>query len=176
MCWRRLYSQWFGAGGEWMTKVLLPPEGRLPPDVLGKASLRGNEYAWRLADVAEAVTAARDAGLATLGGQVQFRTPDGICDLYWLNADADDRRPDEDWPTFVVRSADQVLRGFAGLIAGTDFVAEAVRHPGHIAELQSLGHELKEYLWFAVSFCDKERESQLRQLREDLTARAFMRT
>lgn len=158
-----------------MTKALLPPERRLPPEVLGKASLRGNDYAWRLADVAEAVTAARDAGLATLGGQVQFRTPAGICELYWLNADADDRRPDEDWPTFVVRSADQVLRGFAGLVAGTDFEAEGVRHPGQLAELQSLGHDLKEYLWFALSFCDEEKEARLRQLRDDLKARALRR-
>lgn len=141
-----------------MRKVLLPSEGRLPPEVLGKASLRGNEYAWRLADVAHAVAAGRDAGLATLGGQVQFRTPDGICELYWLNSDADDRRPDEDWPNYVARSADQVLRGFAGMVAGADFVAEGVLHFGHLAELRSLGHELKEYLWFALSFCDEERE------------------
>jgi hypothetical protein len=89
-------------------------ESLLPPAVLCKALLRGNEYAWPLDDVPAAIAAARSVGLATLGGQVQFRTPDGTCELYWLNADAEDWRSGEAWSEFVTRSAEQVARGFAG--------------------------------------------------------------
>jgi hypothetical protein len=146
-------------------------EVKLPPSILDKASLRANEYAWRLADVAEAINAAQTSGLATLGGQIQFRTPDGICELYWLSATAEDRRPDEDWLPFVSRSAEQVLQRFVGLVATTDFVAEGLRHFPCLAELQSRGDELAEYLCFVLYFQDPAGEAHLRQLHEDLMAR-----
>jgi hypothetical protein len=151
------------------------PKAVLPQELLSKASLQGNEYAWRIADVAEVIAAARDLGLATLGGQIQFRTPDGICELYWLSADADERRPGEDWLAFVARSADQVLWLFTRLVADTDFIAEGVRTFSYRAELRSRGHELNEYLYFAMSFVDQSGESQLRQMREELKARTIKR-
>ncbi|MGL6076220.1 MAG: hypothetical protein ACRC8S_18860 [Fimbriiglobus sp.] len=127
-------------------------EGLLPSVVMDKASLRGNEYAWPLADVPEAIAAAKSLGLATLGGQVQFRTPEGTCELYWLNADTTDRLPDESWVAFVARSADQVSRGVAGLVAGTDFVAEGVKNFGNLAELRARGVALDGFLCFVLYF------------------------
>ena len=50
-------------------------EHLLPASVLAWATPRGNEYAWPLAPVAVAVTAAQECVLANLGGQVQFRVP-----------------------------------------------------------------------------------------------------
>ena len=60
-------------------------EELLPPSVVSKATLSGSEYAWSLEAVEKTVTAAAACGLANLGGQAQFRIPDGICDLYWLS-------------------------------------------------------------------------------------------
>lgn len=58
-------------------------EALLPPTVLAKATIINNEYAWPFADVEEAIVAAQALGLANLGGNPQFRLPDGIYDLYW---------------------------------------------------------------------------------------------
>lgn len=90
--------------------------------------------------------------MATLGGQVQFRCPDGTCELYWLNADAEERRPDEDWPEFVARSAEQVLQGLSELPTPADIVAEGVARFAHLRELHSRGVALDEFLWFVLYF------------------------
>jgi hypothetical protein len=101
----------------------------LPPSILAKASLRGKEYAWPLDAVEEAIAAGRAAGLVTLGGQVQFRLPDGICELYWISANAGERRPDESWDVFVNRSADEMLRQFREEVVVHDFLSEARSWP-----------------------------------------------
>lgn len=70
-----------------MTAEVPFPEAILPPDIRALGDLRGNEYAWRRADLPRVFDAAKLAGLANLGGQVQFRLPDGTCELYWQNFD-----------------------------------------------------------------------------------------
>lgn len=101
----------------------------LPAAILAKATLRGNEYAWPIDCVEEAIFAAQAAGLATLGGQIQFRIPEGTCEMYWHNADASDRRRCEPWSEFVRRSAQEVLAGFKDKIMAADFLAEARQWP-----------------------------------------------
>lgn len=123
----------------------------LPPNVLSKGTLRGKEYAWPLADVEETVRAAAGCGLATLGGQVQFRTPDGTYELYWLCADSTDRRLNEPWEAYVTRSASEVLAAFANLRAHTDFLAEAILAPG-LKGLSQQGIDLNQYLCFVLVF------------------------
>jgi hypothetical protein len=59
--------------------------------------------------------AAAASGLANLGGQAQFRIPDGTCDLYWLSLDSGERRPNETWESYVTRSAAEVLAQFTAL-------------------------------------------------------------
>ena len=58
-----------------MKKNNLYPENLLPKDILYKASLVGNEYAWKQIDVKKVIFAAEELNLATLGGQSQFRLP-----------------------------------------------------------------------------------------------------
>jgi len=60
---------------------------RLPPDVLSKASLRGNEYAWPVDEIPSVIEAAHYAGLVNIGGQLQFRAPEGTCECYWVEVD-----------------------------------------------------------------------------------------
>jgi hypothetical protein len=101
----------------------------LPSPILAKAALRGKEYAWAFADVETVIEAARSAGLATLGGQAQFRLPDATCEMYWREADASERRPSEPWLEFVCRSADEVLATFREKIKSVDYFAEAREWP-----------------------------------------------
>jgi len=49
----------------------------LAVDLLARASLRGNEYAWPIADIPMVIDAARAANLVSIVGQLQFRLPDG---------------------------------------------------------------------------------------------------
>lgn len=102
----------------------------LPPDMLLGASLRGNEYAWTVADFPRALARAEAHGYACLGGQFQFRVPDGgTCEMYWLDADSSDRCNDELWEKYSHRSCREVLEKFRKRIAETDFAKEAASWP-----------------------------------------------
>ena len=72
------------------------PERHLPHGLLGRASLAGNEYAWRVEDIPEVIEAARQAGLVGLGGQLPFRLPGpggGTCDCYWVEVNTFEETP-----------------------------------------------------------------------------------
>jgi hypothetical protein len=125
-------------------------ERRLPASVLGKASLRGYEYAWRLADVPEALAAARTCGLACLGGQVQFRVPEATCELYWRSADAEPRQPGEPWAEYTTRSAAEVSARVQQLPVA-ELIAEGLQWP-EIAALRDAGVDVSEYLCFVLYF------------------------
>lgn len=92
-------------------------ERALPSELIRRASLRGGEYAWQLHDIPEVIEAARAARLVNIGGQLQFRLPDGgICECYWIEVDAlrevDAASPRE---TIVQLSADAAQREFSSL-------------------------------------------------------------
>ena len=124
-------------------------EALLPPSILAKATLRGKEYAWPIACVEEAISAARASGLATVGGQAQFRIPEGTCEMYWLDADASERRACEPWPEFVTRSAQEFLARFQDKIVGADFLAEAQQWP-ILREKIEAGVKVLDYLCFVL--------------------------
>jgi len=97
----------------------------LPPDVVNGASLRGNEYGWRVSDFLEALSAAKTHGLACVGGQFQFRLPEGTYEMYWLNADSADRCNGESWADYSRRSCSEVQDKFNDLVSKIDFEKEA---------------------------------------------------
>lgn len=99
--------------------------GSLPPDVVNGASLRGNEYGWRIHDFLGALSAAKSRGLACLGGQFQFRLRDGTYEMYWLNADSTNRCNGEAWADYSERSCSEVHDKFRDLVSKTDFAKEA---------------------------------------------------
>jgi hypothetical protein len=123
----------------------------LSASILRRASLRGKEYAWPLTAVEEVVTAAAASGLANLGGQAQFRIPEGTCELYWLSLSSGARRPEETWESYVTRSAADVLAQFAALRERTDFTKEALQWPA-LARLHAAGVDLNQYLCFVLYF------------------------
>jgi hypothetical protein len=99
----------------------------LPPIIARGASLRGNEYGWEVSAFPAALASAKAHGYACLGGQFQFRVPDGVYEMYWLEADASDRRSEEGWADYSQRSCTEVLDKFNDLVSNTDFVKEAAR-------------------------------------------------
>jgi hypothetical protein len=113
--------------------------------------VRGNEYAWPLSAVEEVVTAARACGLANLGGQAQFRIPEGTCELYWLAADSSARLPGEPWDRYVNRSADEVLARFRDVRQRTDFIQEGLVFEV-LRGLHERGADLNHSLCFVLYF------------------------
>lgn len=126
------------------------PEERLPAALLAKASLRGYEYAWRLANVSEVLSAAQACSLATVGAVAQFRVPAGTCELYWRNSDSEPRRPGEPWSEYVTRSAAEVLAGITAFSV-EEMVAEGLEWLDVYA-LRNAGADVSEYLFFVLYF------------------------
>jgi hypothetical protein len=98
----------------------------LPPVITEGATLRGNEYGWSVSSFPNALSKARTAGYACLGGQFQFRLDDGsTCEMYWLEADSTERMGNESWEDYSRRSCTEVLEKFQYLMSETNFVKEA---------------------------------------------------
>jgi hypothetical protein len=110
------------------------------------------------------VAAATASGLANLGGQAQFRIPDGTCELYWLSLDSGERRPNESWESYATRSASEVLTQFAALRERTDFIKQALQWPV-LAQLHAAGADLNQYLCFVLYFVTESRYGELVALR-----------
>lgn len=126
-------------------------EESLPDHILAAATRAGNEWAWPLDRVPEAIAAAADLGFATLGGQVQFRVPGGTCELYWRNADSSDRLPDEPWGEFVRRSAAEVFAGVIRLPPEAAMIDEGLGWE-YLSRLHYRGDDLRKYLCFVLCF------------------------
>ena len=97
----------------------------LPAALLAGATLLGNEYGWAPECFANAITIAPEHGFACIGGQFQFRLPDGTCEMYWLSADSSERANGEPWSEYSRRSCTEVRDKFERLVQSTDFRAEA---------------------------------------------------
>jgi len=123
----------------------------MPSDLMEKADLRGDEYAWPLPAFPAALAAAQTAGLACLGGQFQFRLPEATCEMYWLSVDPAGQLPDEPWPAFVTRSCAETAVAFQSLASSTDFRAEAMRWQS-VPELSAAGAEPERHLYFVAYF------------------------
>ena len=73
----------------------------LPDEIVHGALFEGNEYAWRVDAFSAATRSAPALEYACLGGQFQFRLgTQGTYEMYWLDADSDQRFTDEAWPHF----------------------------------------------------------------------------
>lgn len=133
----------------------MPVDGTLPPDVLEGATLRGNEYGWSASSFPHAVARAEANGHACLGGQFQFRLEDGsTCEMYWLNADSEERAAGESWPNYAHRSCSEVLDAFRRLLSDTDFRKEASNWSVQInpaRDLVFVAYFVRESEWASLS-------------------------
>ncbi|HEY3779273.1 MAG TPA: hypothetical protein VGL35_14575 [Rhizomicrobium sp.] len=128
-----------------------PTELRLPHDLLQRASLRGNEYAWPIEDIPKVIEAARQANLASIGGQLQFRLPDGgTCECYWVEVDTYKSVPTSlPWQERVDQTATVALADFSRLLSKFDFVAEGRRSfAEHFKRLEAEGGDPTQMICF----------------------------
>lgn len=124
---------------------------RLPPELLQKASLRVNDYAWRVEDLPAIIDAAAETGLANIGGHLQFRIPHGgSCDAYWVIVDTFPRLPKNlAWADEVKWCAAEARRQFAELRAKFDFVAEGLRfYARDLHDFERRGGSIEDAMWF----------------------------
>jgi hypothetical protein len=132
-------------------------ERHLPKDILDRASLRGNEYAWAVSDIPLVVQAAREANLINLGGQLQFRLVDGsTCECYWVEVNTSKTVPESlPWRERVVQTATVALDDFAALSSRFDFFEEGRRSfTSAFAEAEARGddpHDAMCFVWYVVS-------------------------
>jgi hypothetical protein len=127
-------------------------ESKLPARIRENAVLSGLEFGWRRDDIFDAIEAASTVGLASLGGQVQFRFSDGTCEMYWLNFDPADRETGEPWQAYVERSCSETAVALRKLLATTDLLAEARRSFEFVRIKEAEGLKLDEHLVFLCYF------------------------
>ena len=101
-------------------------EKYLPTEILQKAIVSGQEYGWKRTDFREVVDKAVEVGLAIIGGQVQFRLPDGTCELYWHKYDTTERKPGEKWENYCQRSKNECLSQFEKLPTNSELIREGI--------------------------------------------------
>jgi hypothetical protein len=133
---------------------------RLPAPLLEGATLRGNEYAWDPDRFPVVVSSAPGLGFACLGGQFQFRTESGTREMYWLNADPNERRADEPWSEYATRSCAEVLACFRTLMSTVQWDTEAAKWKGLLEELK--GKKLLDFVAFQAYFVSEVEYAQLR--------------
>lgn len=133
------------------------PERHLPDDLLGRASLSGNEYAWRIEDVPAVIEAARRAGLLSVGGQLQFRPPEGgVCDCYWVEVSTHEKAPPSlPWVERVEKAAAAAAAGFRSLARRFDLVAVGREWPA-LVELEAAGGSVSDAMWFVWHVLDED--------------------
>jgi len=125
---------------------------RLPADILARASLRGNEYAWRRSDLPAVFAAAEAAGVANLGGQVQFRLPGGTCELYWHEFGASERRDGDPWEAWVRRSREEAEATLSRIPSEEELIAEGLAQFDFLREKAADGVDVRESLCFVLYF------------------------
>jgi hypothetical protein len=125
-------------------------ESQLPPEILARASLRGNEYAWPISDIPGVIEAARRNNLVSIGGQLQFRMPDAICECYWVEVDTYKLVPDNlPWVERVNKTADAAIERFSQLLKEMDFLSEGSKEFGkYLSEYERDGGTAQEAMCF----------------------------
>jgi hypothetical protein len=136
---------------------------KLPDEILSRASLRGGEYAWPLAEIPAVIEAARAANLLNVGGQLQFRLPDeGVCECYWVEVDTYLQvSRDQPWETRVEAAATDALSAFNRLLTEYDFLAEGQKgFAEYLDALRAAGHDSQDamcFVWYAINAKDEKR-------------------
>ena len=124
----------------------------LPNEILLKSTISGKEHGWKREDFNEAVAYAVKAGLAVVGGQVQFRLPDGTCELYWRKYDTNERVAGEGWTSYSNRTKQECLKQFNALPANQELIKEGIENFEFLREKAEQGVNLEDYLIFILYF------------------------
>lgn len=140
-------------------------EQHLPQELLQRASLRGNEYAWRLDDIPLVIQAAKVANLVNVGGQLQFRIPDGATrEIYEIEVNTYRSVPKSlPWTERVKKTAIVALDQFNSLKTDYDLIPYGRHVFGQtLAEAEANGYSLEEimcFVWYVRSEEDEAAEN-----------------
>jgi|GWRWMinimDraft_6_1066014.scaffolds.fasta_scaffold04719_3 hypothetical protein len=143
-----------------------PSEQFLPNDILDRSTLIGNEYSWTVGDVPRVIEAARLANLVSIGGQLQFRFPDGeVCECYWVQVDTFQSVPAElPWSERVSRTAEAAASQFQFLLEKYDFISEGRSgFARYLDAFEMQGGDLNEIMRF-VWYVESEDEAEQHRL------------
>lgn len=126
------------------------PEISLPEKLRENGRLRGNEWAWPVCDIPAVIEAARLAGLVSIGGQLQFRFPEAICELYWIEVDTFPFVSSAlSWRERVEQTAAVALTQFRALQKDCDFVGEGQSSFGqHLNSYKASGGDPRDAMCF----------------------------
>jgi hypothetical protein len=136
-------------------------EQYLPEILIQRASLRGNEYAWRLDDIPLVIQAAKDANLVNRGGQLQFRIPNrGTCELHYVSVYTGYTVPKSlPWAERVEKTAIVALEYFNNLKTEYDFIHEGrLGFERYLTEAEASGYSLEDVICF-VWYVESEQEA-----------------
>jgi hypothetical protein len=128
----------------------------LPQELLSRASKRGNELAWRWKDLLSVAYAAEQAGLASAGGQAQFRSPDGTFEINWSSFTSGGRIGDETPEQYVIRSWKETRRTCYRLFTDESAIAEGKSIFRFIRETVKQDILPRETIWFILYFQSSE--------------------
>lgn len=132
------------------------PETGLSRELRTSAVRSGQEWAWPLHLIPRVIDEAEKLGLLSLGGQLQFLLPAGICECYWVSVEALDQEPAElGWSARVAFAATAANRQFEDLKRRYDFIAEGRKAFGeHFEAFEANGGNLEEtmrFVWYLAA-------------------------
>jgi hypothetical protein len=133
-----------------MENRLTSPECYLPAHLLQRASWRGGEWAWRIADIPLIIWAARALNMVSLGGQLQFRFPGATCEVCSVEVQPFSQMAGGlSWTEQVAESAKVALRQFADLLSRYDFLQEGrLMFPVWFKREEQQGRDPRDGMWF----------------------------
>ena len=123
---------------------------RIDPVVLGQANLRGGEYAWPRAVIPDVIEAVRVSELLNVGGQLQFRFPEGTCECYWVVVDVPKiLEPGLARHEQIEKSAQIARAEFDALVKATDFLSEGTNAFSSVFKAQeAAGFHPRDFMCF----------------------------
>jgi len=154
--WQTLPLKWLSGSVTDRRRRKAFAESLLPPEVLARASLRGNEYAWPIDDIPAVITAAQRAALASLGGQLQFRLSDGgTCECYWVDIDIRvDELPGSGWSEKVRHAGEIARKRFDQIQRRYNFLDEG-RTFQSVRKAETEGEDLRAAMCFVWYVADE---------------------
>ncbi|WP_187263652.1 hypothetical protein [Pontibacter beigongshangensis] len=131
----------------------------LPNEILLKSTISGKEHGWKREDFNEVVNHAFKSGLAVVGGQVQFKLPDGTCELHWRKYDTNGRMAGEGWTSYCSRTKQECLEQFNALPTNQELINEGIENFEFLREKSAQGVNPEDFLIFILYFNAPEKGS-----------------
>ena len=129
------------------------PETRLSRNLRDAAIRRDHEWGWPPNLIPRVIDEAEALGLLSLGGQLQFILPAGICECYWVDVDPLQNEPARlDWEARVRFAAENARSQFEALQRRFDFIAEGRKaFATYLDDFEMKGGDLDEitcFIWY----------------------------